>query len=73
MLFTGVTAFVDNLQTDDLNQSPHTVVASLEPVCEQVCGNPVAAKERVLRKDPINLILQFQHLGIHAEMRVTQQ
>jgi len=45
----------------------------MEPVSGQISCDLAAAKERVFREDPINLVHQFQCLSFHTDRRIVKR
>ena len=51
--------FVDGLQPHDAHQATHAVPSCREPRLGQIRRDLAAAKERILRKYPVNLMHQI--------------
>ena len=73
MLLAGVGPFIDRLQPHDAHQAAHAVPSRREPGLGKIRRNLAAAKERVLRKDPINLVHQINRGLIKANGRVVDR
>ena len=70
VLLAGAGPFVDGLQPHDAHQAPHAVPPCREPRLGQIRRDLTTAKERILRKYPVNLMHQLNCRLIKANRRV---
>ena len=70
MLLACVGPFLDRLQPHDAHQAAHAMSPCLEPGLEKIPRNLAAAKERVRRKNLIELVHQIDRRRIKANRLV---
>ncbi len=70
VFLAGVWALINGLQTHNAHQATHTMPPRREPGLGKISCNLAAAKERILRKYPVNLMHQIKRRGIKADRRV---
>jgi len=70
VLLAGVRPIVEGLQSYDVLQATQAMPSGREPGPGEIRRDLAAAKDRVFRKYPVNLMHQRKCLGIHHNRRV---